>query len=195
MTNYHYISNIPERLRGKTGINKYNFLVLNPRLCPPNNYIRVKDWKVDKISKAAYCKIRKENEEIHIVIEKDRFSLLYDSIVAVSKLRSFTPFVSRYMGLYKSYESLTKNIDFEFRAIRHGLSHSSHALTNQKTVKMLEKLFGTKHIDLSNQKHINIFYAYFAKMLMAHDKILYEELLKRLALFKTTNNYKDFLVG
>lgn len=183
--NYHYVSNIPKSFRRKTDIDKYNFLILEPSSRLPAELIKTKDGRIERISNAAYCLIKKTKERIHVIIEKDKFPALYDSVVAVSYLRPFTPYIDRYMRLYKSFEALDKNIDFNFRAIRHGLSHSPHVLLNQKTVEALERLFGTKYIDLSKLKHKKVFYVYFSKLLIEHDKILYRELIKKINVLKT----------
>ncbi|MBL7130834.1 MAG: hypothetical protein ISS45_05490 [Candidatus Omnitrophica bacterium] len=183
--NYHYVSNIPQRLHEKSGIIKHNFLVFDTFPRPPARYIQTKDGKLEEICNAAYCAIKKKGGKLHVIIEKDKFRVLYDSIISLGQIAPFTPYANRYMNLYKSLESLTSNIDFEFRAIRHGLSHSPHALSNKKTVETLKKLFGTKYIDLSKGRHLRIFYLYFAKMLIEHDKILYNEIIRRLKFLKT----------
>ena len=182
--NYHYVKNVPQRLRKKSGINKHNFLIFDASPYFFDKYMKTKDGEMVEISNAAYCAIKKDKEKIHIIIEKDVFPLLHDSIVSLWKIRHGTPYANRYMKLYKSFEGLTPNIEFEFRAIRHGLSHSPHKLSNKKTVETLKRLFGTKYIDLSKENHLRIFYFYFVKMLIEHDKILYEEIIKRLRFSK-----------
>ena len=92
------------------------------------------------------------------------------------------------MTLYKSYEGINREIPIEFKAIRHGISHSSHALSNLKTVQILEELFGSKHINFNKKKHVDIFYNYFAQMLICHDQILYKKLTKNLSSFRIFKN-------
>lgn len=182
--NYRYVTNVPQRLREKSGITKHDFLIFEASPYPPAKYIKTKNGRTEEICNAAYCAIKEKERKIHIIIEKNKFRVLYDSIIALWEIRSFTPYATRYMKLYKSLESLTSDIDFEFRIIRHGLSHSPHALSNKKTVETLKNLFGTKYIDLSKGKHLRIFYLYFSKMLIEHDKILYDEIIKQLPFLK-----------
>ena len=170
-SNNIYCLNIPKRLRIKTGIDKYNFLIMHPR----SGY-----YNVNKEIFQRVCSIRKSGNLLHVLIDRNQNKVLYDSIEALSTLVQFTPYMRRYMALYKSYEPLEKNIPIEFRAIRHGLSHSSNVLSAPKTIEVLEKLFSTKHIDLNKWKHINIFCTHFARMLMEHDKILHKFILSNL---------------
>lgn len=163
---------VTERIGKKIRLDKFKLLVN----CPWHFTVKhlVTNKKIEKISPSAYCITKK----MRILIEKEKFIYLYNAVISVASLVPYTPYVRRYMTLYKSYESLTKNIPIEFRAVRNGISHSSTALCNRTTVNTLEKLFGTKHIDFNKQKHVDIFYEIFSQMFIAHDKVLYKHLMK-----------------
>lgn len=188
----YYSWQIPKRIQKFTKIKRHKFLVLNPRPdCLPLKLIVTQNGQLVEFSNAAYCLIKKERKRIYAIVEKDKFPILYDSICAIDEISSMLPlnqrYSERYMKIYKSYEALQENIDFEFRAIRHALSHSPHILSNKKTANTLMKLFGTKQIDLSNPTHKKVFYVYFAKLIIEHDKALYRELIKQTPLLKTAN--------
>ena len=171
---------VPQRLHKKTGLDKYKFLVHCPRATSVEHIII--NEKIERIPPSIYCIINEDEAQKRILLDKNKFIHLYDAISAVASLAPFTPYVRRYMTLYKSYEGISREIPIEFKAIRHAISHSSHALSNSKTIQTLEKLFGSKYINFNKKKHIDIFYNYFAKML------IYKKLITNLNSFRMLKN-------
>lgn len=114
-------------------------------------------------------------------MQKHKHPVLFDSILSVGDIVPYTPKIQRFLSIYKSLESLDfKCIPIELKVIRHGLSHSPHALSNPTTINKLMDLFGTTSIDLNKFRHNNIFYIHFAKLLILHDQIIYTEIRNNL---------------
>lgn len=131
-----------------------------------------------KIKTSALCEIK--NQRGHrkgILVPKNKFGDFYNELINYGKIFDIGPRKDRFLTLYQIYEGLTKEGNVNLRSIRNGLSHNQRKLNNKKTLEVLNNLFDSQHIDLSNKKHELVFYQYFLDLLKETDGLIYQKLI------------------
>lgn len=123
-------------------------------------------------TKAVQCYLPKVKRRV--ITFKDQAPNLYNQLLQYDKAKNLVSRTDKYMFVYRVYEVLEKNKKNEYVSIRHAIAHDSTQLTRPKTIKTIERLFGTLDIDLDKKRHGDVFYDYFIKLLVDVDKLLYK---------------------
>jgi hypothetical protein len=177
---YRHLGLVPQRYHRNSGLTTARFHVRDAR-GGPFVHLRKPEQGQVRISPSAYCEFDVDADTFFALFAIDKFPTLAASVSYFAQGLTRGNRAQRYTTLFKAYESLQTAPDITLSAVRHGLSHSTTALSRPKTVAALRSLFGTTHIDLDRADHSRIFFRQLVALLIETDRLLAQNLADALA--------------
>ena len=174
--NFHYRRLIPNRFQKKQGVDKYQFRVWDP-WHRPFQFVQYEKGDIYRTQVCASCTIRQSGKVTPVLIGKSDCPSEYEAVINMGKLLFEKNREQKYITLHKAYECLEKQRDITLSAVRHGLSHAASVLNRPRTRNALLSVFGTTNIDLSNHRHVRVFYEHFGKLLIETDALLFNQIV------------------
>ena len=177
-----YLRLIPQRFQRKTGVDKHHFAVRDP-WPEPYQYVLTARNTAREIRPAAYCALLAESGIKHLLIDLACHPVLGNAVLYLGKLLFTKNRVEKYLFLYRAYESITPTHKVDYAAVRHALVHAGEVLSRRRTLEALDRLFGGRHIDFANSRHVRSFYEVFGAMLLENDSLLAQRLAQNASAF------------
>jgi hypothetical protein len=158
---------------------------MNLVLTDKNEILRVPNF--------AYCEVHSDDGIDKLMINVENFPAESKMVMQLARCLRATDRGSRYLNLYKIYESLTKDREVKLAVIRHSLSHDSSVLTRPKIIEALTNDFGGIDIDLSKYRNERVFWQRYGELFILVETIIKDRLLSIKSEIAMPINYVQFL--